>query len=187
MPTPGAGKGQQKIVSAAIKYGPLAYAAARKYGPEIVDQLRREGLPGASTIESKISGKNHRKLAFEHADSVVDGSVMQVFHHSEPYWIVFSGEEPIAAHPRTNIPWDLLLAHADLSKRTRPSDARGVLGALRRVAPGRDKQATTAPAPATGNSAQTQAPADSSTPATPPRRVAEGRIVDDPRSRDSRR
>lgn len=118
---------ENKLAGIAIKYGPLAYAAARKYGPALMEQLRKEGVPGKELISERVSHSAHRRNAIAHAHSVVDGSMMPVFHHSEPYFVVFSGETPIATHPRTNIPYEVLLTHADLTKRVRP-DAPGARG-----------------------------------------------------------
>jgi hypothetical protein len=42
--------------------------------------------------------------------------------HGEPVWVVFSGDEPIAAHPATTTPLADLIAKSDLSTRLRPDE-----------------------------------------------------------------
>jgi hypothetical protein len=113
-----AGKG--KAVGAAIKYGPLVYAAAQKYGPNVWEQLRAQREPAERFVQDRVTKGNQRKKALQHARTVVGGSVLQVFHHNRAHWIVFSGDEAIAVHPPTGAPYDVLLKHADLSTRVEP-------------------------------------------------------------------
>lgn len=113
-----AGKG--KAVGAVVKYGPLVYAAAQKYGPQVVEQVRAQRAPAERYVQDRVAKGNQRKKALEHAGTVLDGSVLQVFHHNRAHWIVFSAEEPIAVHPPAGAPYDVLLKHADLTTRVKP-------------------------------------------------------------------
>lgn len=113
-----AGKG--KAVGAALKYGPLVYAAAQKYGPNVWEQVRAQREPAERYVQDRVTKGNQRKKALEHARTVVGGTVLQVFHNNRAHWIVFSGDEPIAVHPPTGAPYDVLLQHADLSTRVEP-------------------------------------------------------------------
>jgi len=109
-----------KAVGAAIKYGPLVYAAAQKYAPNVWEQLSAQRGPAERFVQDRVSKGNQRKKALQHARTVVGGSVLQVFHHNRAHWIVFSADEPIAVHPPTGAPYDVLLKHADLSTRVEP-------------------------------------------------------------------
>ncbi len=116
-----AGKG--RALNTAVKYGPVFYAAVRKYGPQLIEQARQQREPVEKVVQQRMARGSARKTALTHASTVVDGSVLQVFHKSESYWVVFSGEEPIGTHPRAPAPYAELLRHADLSTRLRPTDA----------------------------------------------------------------
>lgn len=115
-----AGKG--KAVGAAIKYGPLLYEASRRYGPRVWDQVKSQREPAERYVQAKVDKGNQHKKAVQHADTVVDGSTLQVFYLNAAHWVVFSGDEPIAVHPRTSASFTLLLKNADLSKRVKPVD-----------------------------------------------------------------
>jgi len=115
-----AGKG--KAVGAALKYGPLVYEAGRRYGPKVWDQVKSQREPAERYVQAKVDKGNQHKKAVQHADTVIDGSTLQVFHLNASHWVVFSGSEPIAVHPRTSAPFSLLLKNADLDKRVKPSD-----------------------------------------------------------------
>ncbi len=114
--------GKSKAVGMALKYGPLVYPAVRKYGPQVWDQVRAQREPAERYVQDKVSKGNQRKKALQHAGTVVDGSVLQVFHQNTAHWVVFSRDEPIAVHPPTTASYDLLLKHADLGTRVRPED-----------------------------------------------------------------
>ncbi len=115
-----AGKG--KAVGAALKYGPLVYEASRRYGPKVWDQVKSQREPAERYVQAKVDKGNQHKKAVQHADTVIDGSTLQVFHLNASHWVVFSGNEPIAVHPRTSAPFSLLLKNADLGKRVKPMD-----------------------------------------------------------------
>lgn len=114
------------LAKLAIKYGPVVYALAQKYGPQVVEQIMKNREPtqrmlqeGAERVRS-----NPRKLALAHADSVVEGALQQVFHAGRPYWVVFSRNEPVGVHPHTNIAYDALLLNVDPAKRATPEQLR---------------------------------------------------------------
>jgi len=107
-----AGKGQlaKTAVNYAMKYGPLVYEAI-KHGRE----------PAQRAVQKALTRQGDRKRALTHATTVVDGSVLRVFHEAEPIWVVFSGDTPIASYPAVTPPLPTLLQHADLSLRVRPA------------------------------------------------------------------
>jgi hypothetical protein len=124
-----AGKG--KAVGAMIKYGPILIETSRRYGPRVWDQVKAQKEPAERYVQDKVDKGNQRKKAVQHADTVIDGSVLRIFHRNLAHWVVFSGDEPIAVHPRTSAPFRELLKNADLSKRTRPEDEPALRQRLR--------------------------------------------------------
>jgi hypothetical protein len=107
-----AGKGSiaKTAVTYAMKYGPLVYEAI-KHGRE----------PAQRAVQKALARQADRKRSLTHATTVVDGSVLRVFHESEPIWVVFSGDTPVASYPTVTAPLSDLLDHADLSLRVRPA------------------------------------------------------------------
>lgn len=121
-----------KIAKLALKYGPVVYTLAQKYGPQVAEQLLRQREPAQRLVSAQRGRTSARRLALRHADSVVDGSLQQVFHAGEAYWVVFSRNEPVGSHPHTNIPYESLLLNADPVKRVRPDDLRRTVHLPRR-------------------------------------------------------
>ncbi|WP_153397114.1 hypothetical protein [Ornithinicoccus halotolerans] len=135
-----------RALTALVKYGPVVYTAAQRYGPTVVQQLRHS--PAEAVLNRRVRGSGHRRRALQHAGTVVDGSVQQVFHLSEPYWVVFSGEEPVGVHPHTAVPYERLLRNADSANRVRPEEAaRTVQVRLPRRRGGRGGQPPQPPQP----------------------------------------
>lgn len=115
------------IAKLALKYGPIVYTLAQKYGPQVVEQALRQREPAQRYVSAQRERSSARKQALEHADSVVDGAVQQVFHGGQAYWVVFSRNEPVGTHPHTNLAYDTLLLNADPAKRVRPGELRRTL------------------------------------------------------------
>ena len=109
-----AGRLAGNAVKLGMKYGPVLYGVAR-HGKE----------PAKAAAAKFLSKKGARKRALEHAATLLDGSVLQVFHAGEPVYVVFSGEEMVASHPALDVPLQTLVQRADLSKRIRPDEAHG--------------------------------------------------------------
>lgn len=116
--------GAGNLAKLAIKYGPIVYALAKKHGPQVTEQLLKQREPARQLLEQQKARGSARKTAIAHADSVVDGTLQQVFHAGDVYWVVFSRNEPVGTHPHTNLPWDTLLLNADPQRRVRPEDLR---------------------------------------------------------------
>ncbi|MEQ4207147.1 hypothetical protein ABN028_06495 [Actinopolymorpha sp. B17G11] len=106
-----AGKGRiaKTAVTYAMKYGPLVYEAI-KHGRE----------PAQRAVQKALARQADRKRALTHATTVVDGSVLRVFHEAEPIWVVFSKDTPVASYPAVDVPLADVLQHADLSLRVTP-------------------------------------------------------------------
>lgn len=79
-----------------------------------------------AAAQKVIDRQKAKRRALEHAGTVRDGSVLKTFDpradHGEAVWVVFAGDDPIAAHPTTSTPISELIANSDLSTRVRPAD-----------------------------------------------------------------
>lgn len=94
----------------AVKYGPHAVAAAKVAGP------------AAKEIALKQQQRlRNKRLAFDKAETVIDGSVLRLQDGDEPVWVVFTGDEAIAAYPESTTPLPELIATANLSSRVTPA------------------------------------------------------------------
>ena len=110
-------------VRLSVKYGPVAYQAV-KHGRE----------PARELAEKVLARSSMRRRALAHAASVVEGSVLRVFHGEEQVWVVFSGDDPVATHPPVDVPLPALLQHADLTQRRRPAaDGAGPAARLKAI------------------------------------------------------
>lgn len=126
--------GKARLARQAIKYGPVVFALAQRYGPQMVDQVVKQRQPAQRLVtERAAKGRtNPRKRALAHADTVVEGSLQQVFHRGQPHWVVFSRDEPVGVHPHTDVPFDVLLLNSDPAKRQAPDDLRRTVHLPRR-------------------------------------------------------
>lgn len=94
---------------AAVKYGPAAKV--------VYDQAKD---PATDYARKKLEAARNRRLAVEKARTLRDGMLLRVMPHDEPVWVVFSGDEPVSAHPDGGQPLTELLERADLTKRVYP-------------------------------------------------------------------
>jgi hypothetical protein len=113
-----------------------------KYGPHVVVLAQQAKEPAMKAAQSALDRQKARRRAIEHAATVRDGSFLKTFDpradHSEPVWVVFSGDEPVAAHPTTTTPISELIARSDLATRVRPADVPTPVQRLRQLPrPGR--------------------------------------------------
>lgn len=132
------------IAGAAKKYGPTLVEEARKHAPAVVEEVQRRsgrgagasGASGAGAMadatpresgslldKTPLGGAAARRRANAHARSVVEGTLLQTFHHSRPVWVVFSGDTPVGTHPHVDVSYTELLRHVDLAQRVRPRNA----------------------------------------------------------------
>jgi hypothetical protein len=123
-----------KAVGTIVKWGV-------KYGPHVVVLAQQAKDPAMAAAQKALDRQKARRRAIEHAATVQDGSVLKTFDpradHSDPVWVVFAGEEPIASHPSTTTPLPELVAKSDLSTRIRPADLPSPAQRVRKQLPGR--------------------------------------------------
>ena len=114
------------VAKLALKYGPIAYQLVQRYGPQVTEQILKNREPAQQLLKDRTERvrNNPRRTALAHADSVVEGSLQQVFHAGQGYWVVFSRNEPVGVHPHTTVPYDVLLLNADGAKRVSPGELR---------------------------------------------------------------
>jgi len=103
--------------------GPAAKRAL-KYGPYAAQAWKHLGKPTQAAVQKQASSWAARRTALQHADTVMDGSILGVMHDGARVWVVYSGDEPVTAYPGTSKPLADLVARADLSRRVTPEQAR---------------------------------------------------------------
>mgnify|MGYP000845447525 FL=1 len=97
---------------------------AIKYGPQAKIVWDKGGKQAAAAATKRALSLNNGRKAFAHARGVVDGSVLKIAPQGSTVYVVFTGDLPIAAYPSQELPFPILLQHADLARRVRPEDAR---------------------------------------------------------------
>jgi hypothetical protein len=93
----------------AAKYGPHAVAAAKVVGPAAKE-----------AVETQRKRMQHRHAAFDKARTLAAGSVLRQREGDEVVFVVFAGDEPVAAYPEVTTPLAALVEKADLSQRMTP-------------------------------------------------------------------
>lgn len=151
-------KPKSALMAQAVKLGVT-------YGPVVYGAVKKTGWSPESLLHRGVESTDARLHALEHADHLIDGSVLTVFEGDKRIFVVFTGDKPVATHPQTRTPLPRLIEGYDLAKRVRPgsSEARtiAVPKALRRRGA---KNAGTVP----GTLAQTPTTPPSAPPSTPP-------------------
>ena len=90
---------------------------AVKYGPQVKIAWDNGGKKAAGAAVKRAHSLTARRKAFAHAGTVVDGSVLKVAPGGTTAYVVFTGDQPIATYPPQELPPEVLLLHADLSRR----------------------------------------------------------------------
>ena len=65
------------------------------------------------------------RTARAHADRVRDGSYLDVYIDGAKHWVVWSGDQPVAAYPAVSRDLVEAVAAVDLDRRRRPRPANG--------------------------------------------------------------
>jgi hypothetical protein len=93
-----------------------------KYSPVIATVIREVRGPATEFARTRVEASRQRRLAVAKAESVHDGTVLRLMHGEQTVWVVYSGDEPISAHPDIGVPLAELTDHANLERRRRPSE-----------------------------------------------------------------
>ena len=107
--------GVVKLVMTGVKQGV-------KYSPAIAVAVREARGPVTEFAKGRVESSRQKRLALAKATSLKDGSMLSLVHGEQQVWVVFSGDQPVAQHPDTGVPLDVLVEHVDLSKRRPPED-----------------------------------------------------------------
>lgn len=107
------GPASKRGATLAVKYGPHAMKAWDLFGDKVKEGARQ-----------KLDEMAARNLAFKDAEGRVEGSVLRVAQKGVPVFVVFAGEEPVAAYPETDQPLPSLIDRVDLSRRITPAQRR---------------------------------------------------------------
>ncbi|MGH3384332.1 MAG: hypothetical protein ACRDO1_07125 [Nocardioidaceae bacterium] len=129
----------KKAAKLGVKYGPHAAAAWKVGGAHLQD--------AAQTAKDNYAA---RRAAIQHAETVVDGTVLKTVYQGTKIWVVFAGDRPLTSYPQAAQSLEGLVADADLGKRLTPQQireqavaarakraARSVPAKARRLTPGR--------------------------------------------------
>lgn len=96
---------------------------AVKYGPQAKIAWDNGGKQAGAAAGRRALSVNARRKALKQAATLHDGSVLKVAPEGKTVYVVFAGDQPVASYPPSKLPWTVLLAHADLTRRVKP--ARG--------------------------------------------------------------
>lgn len=106
------------------KAATAAAVLAVKYGPQAKIVWDKGGKQATQAAAKRAMTLNSRRKALAHAAGIKDGSILKIAPTGSTMYVVFAGDQPIASYPTQDVPFAVLLAHADLDKRIRPEDAK---------------------------------------------------------------
>ncbi|MDO7868734.1 hypothetical protein [Nocardioides jiangxiensis] len=90
---------------------------AVKYGPQVKIAWDNGGKQAGAAAARRARSVTAKRKALKQAATVREGSILKVAPNGTTTYVVFTGDQPIATYPHSNLPFEVLLAHADLSKR----------------------------------------------------------------------
>jgi hypothetical protein len=102
-----------------------------KYGPHVVAAWKIGGKHVTAAAQGAMDSYSARRAAIQHAEIVVDGSLLRTMHAGMTIWVVFSGDKPVQAYPEAPVALDTLIADADLGKRLTPDQVHQQAAAAR--------------------------------------------------------
>ena len=134
--------------AAAGRAARLGARYAARYGPQAALAWKVAGSHAVDAAAVQIARRRERGHAIDQARTLVEGTVLRTRHGDEVVWIVFSGQEAVAAHPDVGEALPSLVSHVDLAKRRTPEeiDAARLRSRSRRVVTDRVRR----PAPPAG-------------------------------------
>lgn len=101
----------KKVVEAGIKHGPKAKVA-----------WDVAGKAGAEAVQRRRARTMNRRMAFEKARTVSEGSVLRQLNGDQVVWVVYSRDEVITSYPLVVDDLDELTRHARLTARVTPEE-----------------------------------------------------------------
>ena len=120
-------------------------AKAVRYGPHVIAAAKLARGPAEKAARDALERRKARRDALAHAAGVTAASVLQVSWQGSRVWVVWSGDEPVAAYPRevgdpaTPVPVAAATKHVDPAKRRTPEQVheQTTLARARRAAQAR--------------------------------------------------
>ncbi len=105
---------------------------ALKYGPQAQLLWKHAAKPATTAAQQAIASFASRRTALNHADTVIEGALLNVFHEGREHWVVFSKGSPVAVYPPLVGGQGVgqlaaLIEHVDLSKKMTPDQVRARL------------------------------------------------------------
>jgi len=103
---------------------------AVRYGPQIIMAAKLARGPAEKAARDALERRKARRDALAHAAGITAGTVLQVSWQGNRVWVVWSGDEPVAAYPRevgdpaTPVPLEEAIKHVDPAKRRSPEQVR---------------------------------------------------------------
>lgn len=88
-----------------------------RYGPQAKIVWDRGGRQAASAAAKRAKSLNARRKALAHAATLLGGTILKIAPAGSPVYVVFSEDVPVATYPPQQLPYAVLLGHADLSNR----------------------------------------------------------------------
>ncbi len=105
-----------------VPAGKKAAQLAVKHAPKAAAAWRVGGKPAVEQVKIQRARALNKKLAFEKARTLVDGTVLRQLHGEQVVWVVFAGEVPVATYPPVEEDLPDLVKHAKVSDRQTPED-----------------------------------------------------------------
>ncbi len=93
-----------------------------KYGPHVKVVFDQVKEPAGDYARARLESQRGRRIAVAKARTLTAGTVLRVIHGEQTVWVVFSGDEPVSAHPATAVPLAELIGRADLTQRRSPDE-----------------------------------------------------------------
>ena len=105
-----------------VPAGKKAAQLAVKHAPKAAAAWRVGGKPAIEQVKIQRARSVNKKLAFEKARTLTDGTVLRQLHGELVVWVVFAGETPVAVYPSVEEELLELVKHAKMSDRQTPED-----------------------------------------------------------------
>ena len=105
-----------------VPAGKKAAQLAVKHAPKAAAVWKVGGKPALEQVKITRARAVNKKLAFEKARTLTDGTVLRQLHGEQVVWVVFAGMTPVATYPTVEQDLLELVKHAKMSDRQTPED-----------------------------------------------------------------
>ncbi len=105
-----------------VPAGKKAAQLAVKHAPKAAAVWKVGGKPAIEQVKITRARAVNKKLAFDKARTLEDGTVLRQLHGEQALWVVFAGMTPVATYPPVEEDLLELVKHAKMSDRQTPED-----------------------------------------------------------------